>query len=57
MVFEELLQISPYSLDKTKKEKLLIERLVELTELHRQNCPEYADILNTVSYEEQKIRS
>ena len=57
MTFEELLQISPYSLDKTEKERLLTERLVELTELHRQNCPEYADILNTVSYEEQKIRS
>lgn len=57
MTFEELLQILPYSLDKRKKEKLLTERLVELTELHRQNCPEYANILNTVSYEEQKIRS
>lgn len=57
MAFEELLQISPYSLDKTEKEKLLTDRLVELTELHRQNCPEYADILNTVSYEEQKIGS
>ena len=57
MTFEELLQISPYSLDKTEKEKLLIERLVELTEFHRQNCPEYADILNTISYEKQRISS
>ena len=57
MAFEELLQISPYSLDKTEKEKLLTERLVELTELHKQNCPEYADILNAISYEEQSISS
>ena len=57
MDFEEILQISPYSLDKVKKEKLLTDRLVELTELHKQNCTEYASILNTISYEKQKISS
>ena len=57
MTFKELLQISPYSLDKTEKEKLLTERLVELTEFHRRNCPAYADILNTISYEKQRISS
>ena len=57
MDFEGLLQISPYSLCKTEKEKLLTERLMELTELHKQNCTEYASILNTISYEKQKISS
>ena len=57
MTFEELLQIPPYSMHKSEKEKLLTERLVELTEFHRQNCPEYADILNTISCEEQSIGS
>lgn len=57
MNFEELLQISPYSLSKAKKEKLLTDRLVELTEFHKQNCPEYAKILNMASYEERKISS
>lgn len=57
MAFEELLQISPYSLEKREKEKLLTDRLVELTEHHRRNCPEYADILNTLSYGERKIGS
>ena len=57
MTFEELLQISPYSLDRTEKEKILTERLIELTEFHRQNCPEYVDMLNTISYEKQKISS
>lgn len=57
MFFEELLQIPPYSLSKTEKEKLLTDRLVELTEFHKQNCPEYADILNTVSYGERAIKS
>lgn len=57
MTFEELLQISPYSLDKAEKEKLLTERLVELTGFHKQKCLEYADILNTISYDEKKVRS
>lgn len=57
MTFEELLQIPPYSLNKYEKEKILTERLVELTELHRQSCSEYADILNTISYEKQSISS
>lgn len=57
MSFEGLLQIPPYSLDKTEKEKLLTDRLVKLTDFHRRNCPEYADILNTIAYEERKISS
>ena len=57
MTFEELLQIPPYSLNRIEKEKLLTERLVELTGFHKQKCPEYADILNTISYDEKKIRS
>ncbi len=57
MSFEELLQISPYSLDKTEKEKLLTDRLVELTEFHRYNCPEYAAILHTLSSGERKIHT
>ena len=57
MTFERLLQIPPYSLDKTEKEKLLTERLAELTKFHRQNCPEYADMLNALSYGERKSRS
>ena len=57
MTFEELLSISPYSLDKTEKEKFLTERLMELTEFHMQKCFEYANILNTISYDKQKISS
>lgn len=57
MSFERFLQIPPYSLGKMEKEKLLTERLQELTEFHRRNCPEYADILNTFSYEERENRS
>ena len=38
MTFEEFLEISPYSLKREEKEKLLTERLKELTEKHRENC-------------------
>ena len=57
MSFERLLQIPPYSLDKTEKEKLLTDRLVELTKFHRRNCPEYAEILKAISFDERKRRS
>ena len=57
MTFDELLRISPYSLDKTQKEKLLTARLAELTEYHKRNCPEYADILSVLAYGEQQIGS
>lgn len=57
MVFEDLLQFPPYSLEQAEKEKLLTERLAWLTELHRQKCPEYASILNTISYDGREIGS
>lgn len=57
MAFEKFLQISPYSLNQKEKECLLTERLLELTELHRQKCPEYAEILETISYDSRKITS
>ncbi len=57
MDFEEILEISPYSLNKEEKEKMLTKRLVELTELHRQNCPEYARILDSISYNRENVKS
>lgn len=57
MDFEEILQISPYSLDKENKEKLLTRRLTELTEHHRVNCPEYGRILESISYSREKVVS
>lgn len=56
MAFEEILEIAPYSLDMKEKEKLLTERLIELTELHRKNCPEYRRILESIRYDKNKIK-
>lgn len=57
MTFEDILQISPYSLDKTEKEKLLTDRLTYLTEIHRDNCQEYAKILDAIGYSRESIKS
>lgn len=57
MTYDELLNIPPYSLDKQSKRKILTERLVELTRYHIENCPEYADILQSIRYDESLIKS
>ena len=57
MEFDKILDIEPYSLDEEEKTKLLSERLLELTEYHRQNCPEYAAILSSVMYDKNDIKS
>ena len=57
MKFEEMLEKGPYSLDKEEKESLLTERLLELTERHRENCPQYAGMLESVGYRKESIGS
>lgn len=57
MTYEEILAIPPYSLDKKEKEKLLTERLVELTKLHQENCPEYARILDSIDFKVNEVQS
>lgn len=55
MNFDDLLQISPYALNKGEKEKILTERLKELTEYHKEHCQEYAHILDSIDYDMAKI--
>ncbi|MBQ7587994.1 MAG: hypothetical protein IJT37_08240 [Lachnospiraceae bacterium] len=57
MSFDKLLQLEPYSLKQDEKEELLTERITELTEHHRQNCPEYGAVLSSVMYDKKNIRS
>ena len=57
MTFDEILSIPPYSLDKEEKEKLLTERLVELTKLHKDNCIEYARILESTHFDLDMVSS
>ncbi len=55
--FDELITIPPFSLDKNEKEKMLTERLVGLTKLHSENCPEYSRMLKAVNVDPDKISS
>ncbi len=57
MTFDEILSIPPYSLGREQKEKMLTERLVELTELHRRNCPEYAQMLDSINFDAASVHS
>ena len=56
MTFEQILSISPYSLDKEEKDKLLTERLVELTKRHQERCPEYRRMLEAVECDVENIK-
>lgn len=48
--FNDFLSVSPYSLTAVEKEKLLTERLKDLTLLHQENCPEYNRILRSIDF-------
>lgn len=48
MGFETFLEIEPYSLCEAEKEPLLVRRLEELTQHHRESCPAYNRILKSV---------
>lgn len=51
MEFDAFLQMEPYSLEKREKEALLCRRLDVLTQRHRENCPAYARILDSLPQE------
>ncbi len=55
MTFEEIANISPYSLDKKEKDKLLTERLVGLTKHHLDNCLEYRRMMEAVGFDVSKV--
>lgn len=57
MTFDDILGIVPYSLSKEEKEKMLTDRLVDLTRLHRENCPEYARMLESIDFDADKVQS
>ncbi len=57
MNFENILEIPPYSLNKEDKEKLLNDRLIKLTKLHKENCPEYSRILDSIDFNVDSIKT
>lgn len=57
MTFDELLEIAPYSLEKEEKERVLTERLKDLTLLHKEKCPEYSQILDGIEFAPEQVKS
>lgn len=55
MKFEELFAEAPYSMNKKSKQQFIRERLAALTEHHKENCAEYANILESISYSRENI--
>lgn len=57
MTFDEMLDFPLYSLIAKEKEEILTERLVELTKLHLERCPEYKRILEAIDFDVDKVSS
>lgn len=57
MTFDEILGVKPYSLNKDEKNKLLTKRLLELTEYHKDYCPEYKRILEAINFDIDSVES
>ncbi len=57
MTFDEIISYSPFSLEKEEKGELLTKRLVDLTKLHQENCPEYRRMLEASGFDADKVRS
>lgn len=55
MTYDELLEMTPYSLCKEEKNKILTKRLKELTKLHKENCKEYSRILDSISFDVNNV--
>ena len=56
MEYAKLLELSPYSMDRKEKTKVMTERLKELTEHHRSCCEDYRKILDGLGYDADKVK-
>lgn len=54
--FNELLEISPYSLDKQEKRKFLNDRLLSLTKHHAKHCEYYQKMLRCLGKDAEEIQ-
>jgi len=56
-MIEAFHQLNPYALAAEEKSRMLTEELKALTRLHRERCPEYARLLETLGYDEAGVRT
>ena len=57
MSMDEIIGISPYSLDHSEKERILTKRLNELTRIHTEKCKAYQRMLSSVGFDLNKINT
>ena len=57
MNFEEIADIPPYSLETGDKQDMLTKRLVYLTKLHIDNCPEYRRMLDASGFSFDAVKT
>lgn len=55
--YNEILAVSPYSLSKHEKKKLLTQKLIELTKYHYDHCKEYKGMLDCIGFELEDVES
>jgi len=56
-MIEDFYQLTPYSLDAAEKGRMLTKELTELTRFHRKRCPEYANFLEMLGYDEAAVKT
>ena len=56
-MIEDFYALEPYSLAAPEKRELLKRELLRLTEHHRKNCPQYANLLDCLGYRPETVVS
>lgn len=57
MKYSEILQIAPFSLEKAQKERLLTEKLLELTTMHQHRCSAYRGMLSAIDFHKKAVKN
>ena len=55
--YDQIISIPPFSLEKKEKKQLLTKTLKELTLLHYDKCNEYRKIIDSLSFNPEKVES
>lgn len=56
-MIDDFYALNPYELDKTHKNELLANELIELTRMHSEKCEYYRNFLKSVGYNENEVCS
>ena len=56
-MLKNFFELKTYGLEHAEKDKLLTQKLIELTEFHKMNCEPYARFLKAIQYDAAKVTS